>query len=407
MKKNKKTISRKVCKNKFEKLKETFKNIKFRNVITNKKRKRQKTELQLQEIINMVENHKDILKKTILKAFDIYDYFKKKNDISKKNFTFWDTYFFYNNIGEKTFYDKREPWKNVYYQLLPKLLIGADKNTDKKTDAIKFVKCFAEVQLVSQKGSVIQKYRVVGDDLIVDEENWIDSNNESDESEENDECEESSESDESNMTSISEVNEIIKLHGNSVTDKIDIEKREVNVNELELQNNSPALHAYFIENRNHLENHLKILNDLRQLQISESSILAIIKSKFPKNVLNEIAEKLKKWSNELIVGNIRLFSSESKIHLLLVHDKSYDSLEEAIGTVFRKYNDSEMCQLTPKNMQIVVDRLEKEIIIYNDIDKEIERHQTTNPESQSPIPIRLYQSVDGLKFINKYENILI
>ncbi len=74
----------------------------------------------------------------------------------------------------------------------------------------------------------------------------------------------------------------------------DDEERNVNVDELELQNDSPALHAYFIENRNHLENHLEILNRLRQLQISESSILDIIKSGFPRNILNEIVEKLNK-----------------------------------------------------------------------------------------------------------------
>jgi hypothetical protein len=58
--------------------------------------------------------------------------------------------------------------------LLPKLLVDANQDPEKKANAIRLVKCFKEVQIIRQNGMIIQKYRVTDNeqDLIVMDELW-------------------------------------------------------------------------------------------------------------------------------------------------------------------------------------------------------------------------------------------
>jgi hypothetical protein len=91
-------------KSKFRKVRETFNEIKFKKVITNIKCRKDK----INDIVEIVEKHKNVLKSTTLKPFNEYRYFKEETEVSRNNFTFWDAFFFYSNVGWKTFFMKKK-----------------------------------------------------------------------------------------------------------------------------------------------------------------------------------------------------------------------------------------------------------------------------------------------------------
>jgi hypothetical protein len=224
--------------------------------------------------------------------------------------------------------------------------------------------CFQEVHLLAQKGSSIEKYKVVDDGLIMTEETWMQSSSE----EENDGIDEG-------------------------------ENLNLNQSDQELSENSIVSDS---ENLNQPQKHSNILISLRQLKIPESSVQDILKSNFTCEILDKIIEILKTWSGESSIKNIRIFTAENKTYLLSLCMEEYESLEIAIGTVLEKYDYQSFHQLSPENMQIAVNCLEKKIVIYNAIDNEIDEHCPTNVESESALSIRLFQSFEAINFVDKY-----
>jgi hypothetical protein len=378
-KKNKKTLTRDARIEKFKKIQENFKDIKFKNPkVLKRKDKPRKVEEQLKEVIEIAEAHASVFKNTILKTFRHYEYFNKS--ISSSDFSFLDAFFYYYGIGEKSFLRKKKPWKNMYYDVLPKLF-NDPKN---KSNATKFTSCFNEVQLLVQSGKIVEKYKVIEGQLTTVKETWTQSDTEDESGEEDEAMDQGEEIQQPEPESF----------GNSaISVEIGNDVEKINPNELQLQNSSPTLHAYFDKNRVQLKNYLEALIDLRQFDVSESIILELLQVEYSSEIFSVMVGKIKKLSDKSSLSNIRLFINENKIHLLLLSEEKYDSLEDAIGTVLEKYGYEKCQQLSPKNMEMVVNCLEKEIIIYNSIDKEMDIHSPSNFESQFPTSIRTSSGV--------------